>query len=209
MEMHQIRYFLAVCQELNFTRAAEACHVAQPSLSAQVALAERLLGVRVFERDRRHVRLSPAGEALVQQARRVLVAASDLRDLAQQFSDPFHGSLRLGVIPTLGPYILPEIVPALARTFPHLTLLWSEERTGVLMRILRRFEPAPMPISFVHAGQGRLPLKLRAFLDFAAPRLRARLDFAAPLARMGKDLTPRILADWRRRIGRSAARAAA
>jgi LysR family hydrogen peroxide-inducible transcriptional activator len=115
---------------------AEACHVAQPSLSAQVALAEQLLGVRLFERDRRHVRLSPAGEALVQQARRVLVAASDLRDLAQQFSDPFRGSLRLGVIPTVGPYILPEIAPALARTFPDLTLLWSEERTSVLMHEL-------------------------------------------------------------------------
>jgi len=110
--------------------------VAQPSLSAQVALAEQLLGVRLFERDRRHVRLSPAGEALVQQARRVLVAASDLRDLAQQFSDPFRGSLRLGVIPTVGPYILPEIAPALARTFPDLTLLWSEERTSVLMHEL-------------------------------------------------------------------------
>ena len=136
VSLRQLQYIVAVAEHGGFRRAAEACHVAQPSLSAQVALAEQLLGVRLFERDRRHVRLSPAGEALVQQARRVLVAASDLRDLAQQFSDPFRGSLRLGVIPTVGPYILPEIAPALARTFPDLTLLWSEERTSVLMHEL-------------------------------------------------------------------------
>jgi LysR family hydrogen peroxide-inducible transcriptional activator len=136
VSLRQLQYIVAVAEHGGFRRAAESCHVAQPSLSAQVALAEALLGVRLFERDRRHVRLSPAGEALVQQARRVLVAVGDLRDLAQQFSDPFRGTLRLGVIPTVGPYILPEITPALARTFPDLTLLWSEERTSVLMHHL-------------------------------------------------------------------------
>jgi LysR family hydrogen peroxide-inducible transcriptional activator len=136
VSLRQLQYIVAVAELGGFRRAAEACHVAQPSLSAQVALAEQVLGVRLFERDRRHVRLSPAGDALVQQARRVLVAAGDLRDLAQQFTDPFRGSLRLGVIPTVGPYILPEITPALARTFPDLTLLWSEERTSVLMHDL-------------------------------------------------------------------------
>jgi LysR family transcriptional regulator, hydrogen peroxide-inducible genes activator len=136
VSLRQLQYIVAVAEHGGFRRAAEACHVAQPSLSAQVALAEELLGVRLFERDRRHVRLSPAGEAVVEQAQRVLVAASDLRDLAQQFSDPFRGRLRLGVIPTVGPYILPEITPVLARTFPDLTLLWSEERTSVLMHEL-------------------------------------------------------------------------
>jgi LysR family hydrogen peroxide-inducible transcriptional activator len=136
VSLRQLQYIVAVAELGGFRRAAEACHVAQPSLSAQVALAEQVLGVRLFERDRRHVRLSPAGDALVRQARRVLVAAGDLRDLAQQFTDPFRGSLRLGVIPTVGPYILPEITPALARTFPDLTLLWSEERTSVLMHDL-------------------------------------------------------------------------
>jgi LysR family hydrogen peroxide-inducible transcriptional activator len=134
--LRQLQYIVSVAEHGGFRRAAEACHVAQPSLSAQVALAEQALGVRLFERDRRHVRLSPTGEALVQQARRVLVAASELGELARQFSDPFRGSLRLGVIPTAGPYILPEIAPALARTFPDLTLLWTEERTSVLMHEL-------------------------------------------------------------------------
>lgn len=132
VSLRQLQYIVAVAEQGGFRRAAESCHVTQPSLSAQVALAERLLGVRLFERDRRHVRLSPAGEAVIRQARRVLVAAGDLGDLAQQFRDPFCGTLRLGVIPTVGPYILPEIAPVLARTFPALSFLWSEERTSVL-----------------------------------------------------------------------------
>lgn len=136
VSLRQLQYIVAVAEHGSFGRAAESCHVAQPSLSAQVALAEQRLNVRLFERDRRHVRLSPAGEVLVQQARRVLVAAGDLGELAQQFNDPFRGNLRLGVIPTAGPYILPDITPALARTFPDLTLLWSEERTSVLMHEL-------------------------------------------------------------------------
>ena len=134
--LRQLQYIVSVAEHGGFRRAAESCHVAQPSLSAQVALAEELLGVRLFERDRRRVRLSLAGEVLVQQARRVLMAASDLGDLARQFSDPFRGKLRLGVIPTVGPYILPEIGPALGRMFPDLTLLWSEERTSVLVHEL-------------------------------------------------------------------------
>ena len=136
VSLRQLQYVVAVAEHGGFRRAAEACHVAQPSLSAQVLLAERLLGVRVFERDRRHVRLSPAGEAIVEQARRVLVAAGDLGDIARQFCDPFRGTLRLGVIPTVGPYLLPEIMPALGRAYPNLTLLWTEERTAMLMHAL-------------------------------------------------------------------------
>lgn len=133
VSLRQLQYLVAVADARSFRRAAEACHVAQPSLSAQVALAEELLGLQIFERDRRGVRITPAGEALVQQARQVLVAASDLRDMAQQYRDPFRGTLRLGVIPTVGPYLLPDLTPALARAFPDLTLLWTEERTSTLV----------------------------------------------------------------------------
>lgn len=134
VSLRQLQYLVAVADARSFRRAAEACHVAQPSLSTQVALAEELLGVHLFERDRRGVRVTPAGEALVQQARQVLVAASDLRNLAQQYSDPFRGTLRFGVIPTAGPYLLPDITPALVHTFPDLTLLWKEERTSALVQ---------------------------------------------------------------------------
>ena len=85
----------------------------------------------------RSVRLSAVGTAIVEQARRVLLAARELRELARQSADPFHGTLRLGVIPTIGPYLLPEITPALARAFPRLQLLWTEARTGDLVHELK------------------------------------------------------------------------
>lgn len=135
--LRQLQYIVEVARLGGFRRAAQACHVSQPALSAQVAAAERQLGVQIFERDRRSVRLSPAGEQLIEQAQRVLVAASDLRELARQLADPFSGRLRLGVIPTIGPYLLPEITPVLALAFPKLTLTWSEARTEDLVQALR------------------------------------------------------------------------
>src|SRR5688500_5221597 len=113
VSLRQLQYVVAVADFGSFRRAAEACHVTQPSLSAQLALAEEVLGIQLFERDRRRVRITAAGEAFAQQARRVLEAAGDLSNLAQQFRDPFRGTLRLGVIATVGPYLLPDIAPAL------------------------------------------------------------------------------------------------
>jgi LysR family hydrogen peroxide-inducible transcriptional activator len=136
VSLRQIQYIVAVAELGGFRRAADACGVSQPSLSAQVALAERALGVQIFERNRRRVRVSAAGSALVAQARRVLAAARELDDAARQLTDPFHGTLRLGVIPTVCPYLLPDITPALRRKFPALTIAWREERTGALVREL-------------------------------------------------------------------------
>src|ERR1700754_2427378 len=137
VSLRQLEYIVAVADLKGFRRAAEACDVAQPSLSMQVALAERQLGVQIFERDQRSVRLSTVGATIVEQARRVLVAARELRELARQSADPFHGTLRLRVVPTIGPYLLPEITPALARAFPRLQLLWTEARTGDLVSELK------------------------------------------------------------------------
>jgi LysR family transcriptional regulator, hydrogen peroxide-inducible genes activator len=137
VSLRQLQYIVAVADLGGFRRAADACQVAQPSLSMQVALAERDLGVQIFERDHRSVRLSAVGAAIVDQARRVLLAAHELRELARQSADPFHGTLRVGVIPTVGPYLLPEITPALGRAFPALRLLWTEARTSDLVRQLK------------------------------------------------------------------------
>jgi LysR family hydrogen peroxide-inducible transcriptional activator len=137
VSLRQLEYIVAVADLKGFRRAAAVCDVAQPSLSMQVALAERQLGVQIFERDSRSVRLSAAGASIVEQARRVLVAARELRELARQSADPFRGTLRLGVIPTIGPYLLPEITPALARSYPQLQLLWTEARTGDLVHELK------------------------------------------------------------------------
>jgi LysR family hydrogen peroxide-inducible transcriptional activator len=131
--IRQLQYIVAVADLGGFRRAAEACHVSQPSLSAQVAYAEGALGVQIFERDRRRARVSRAGALVVEHARRVLLAMRDLQDAARQAGDPFRGTLRVGVIPTVCPYLLPEVAGPLAHAYPHLTVLWSEEKTRRLV----------------------------------------------------------------------------
>jgi LysR family hydrogen peroxide-inducible transcriptional activator len=133
LSLRQIQYLLAVAETGGFRRAADVCHVAQPSLSAQVALAERALGVRVFERDRRRVRVSRAGAMVLAHARRVITAVHDLGEVARAHADPFRATLRVGIIPTVCPYLLPDITPLFTRELPHLTVLWSEDRTARLV----------------------------------------------------------------------------
>jgi LysR family hydrogen peroxide-inducible transcriptional activator len=135
--LRQLQYIVAVAELGGFGRAAEHCHVAQPTLSAQVALAEESLGIQIFERSRQGVRISTAGAAIVDQARRVLAAQRGLEELANHLRDPFHGTFRLGIIPTVGPYLLPELMPALQRTYPDLTLLWREDRTATLVQQIK------------------------------------------------------------------------
>lgn len=137
VSLRQLQYIVAVADSGGFRRAADLCHVAQPSLSAQIGQAERALGVQLFERDRRTVRVSAAGAALVEQARHILLTARDLRELARRLSDPYCGVLRVGVIPTVCPYLLPEVTPALSQALPLLTMVWSEERTQQLVRQIK------------------------------------------------------------------------
>ncbi len=134
--LRQLQYVVAVAETLNFRRAAELCAVSQPALSAQLAEAEDALGVRLFDRGRRGVLLTAAGEALVARARGVLLATEDLAAAARGFVDPLAGTLRLGVIPTLGPYLLPRVAPGLRTRFPRLTIAWIEDKTEVLVRRL-------------------------------------------------------------------------
>ena len=135
--LRQLQYAVAVAETRGFRSAAERCHVSQPSLSAQVAQLEAVLGVRIFERDRRRVLVTPAGEALLVHARRVLAEADDLGAAATRAGDPLSGTVRVGVIPTISPYLLPEAVPALRRRFPRLVVLWIEEKTSVLLEEVR------------------------------------------------------------------------
>ncbi|MCE9672557.1 LysR family transcriptional regulator [Myxococcus stipitatus] len=134
--LRQLQYVVAVADSLSFRKAAARCHVSQPSLSAQLALLEESLGVRLFERDRRRVLLTSAGEKLVERARRLLLEADDLLEESRRVGDPLAGTLRVGVIPTVSPYLLPAVAPALRRRFPRLTLAWVEEKTEVLVRDL-------------------------------------------------------------------------
>jgi LysR family hydrogen peroxide-inducible transcriptional activator len=134
--LRQLQYAVAVADTGGFRRAAERCHVSQPSLSAQLAQLESALGVTLFERGRRRVLLTPAGADLVERARRVLIEADALAVAAQRFHDPLAGTLRIAIIPTVSPYLLPELAPALRRVAPRLTVVWSEQKTPEVLRDL-------------------------------------------------------------------------
>jgi len=134
--LRQLQYAVAVADERNCLRAAQLCRVAQPSLSAQLAQLEDVLGVRLFERDRRRVLPTQAGEALVARARRLLLEADDLVAAARRFVDPLSGTLRFGVIPTISPYLVPSATSALRAEFGSLVVHWVEDKTPNLVEEL-------------------------------------------------------------------------
>ncbi len=134
--LRQLQYFVAVVEGLNFSKAAAACYVSQPGLSAQIKNLERVLDVQLFERSRRKVLLTPAGAALLPRARKVLTAAADLEDAAESLTQPLCGKLRLGVIPTIAPYLLPNALPGIRQRYPQLKLLLHEDLTGRLLTLL-------------------------------------------------------------------------
>src|SRR5579883_2650868 len=126
MELRQLESFVAVAEEAHFTRAAARLHVAQPALSQQIRAFERELGVELFERTSRSVRLTPAGSALLPLARRALAAADDARRAAVEQSVEPAGPVRLGVTPTTGAHLLPTRLAAFARARPRVELLLRE-----------------------------------------------------------------------------------
>jgi LysR family hydrogen peroxide-inducible transcriptional activator len=134
--LRQLQYAVAIADSLSFRKAAERCHVSQPSLSAQLAQLEDVLGVRLFERDRRRVLVTSAAREILERARLILRESDDLVEVAQRSSDPLSGTLRIGVIPTISPYLLPGLTAHVRSTFPRLTLLWREDKTEVLVRSL-------------------------------------------------------------------------
>ena len=137
MTLRELRYLVAVAETGHFGRAAAACGVSQPSLSAQVRKLEERLGLRVVERTSRRVVLTPEGAEIVAQARVVLDEAAKLQELARRSPDPLAGPLRLGAIPTLGPYLLPHLLPRLRAAYPELRLRPQEDLTaGLVERLL-------------------------------------------------------------------------
>jgi LysR family hydrogen peroxide-inducible transcriptional activator len=134
--LRQLQDVVAVADTLGFRKAAERCAVSQPTLSAQVRELEDVLGVAIFERDKRRVMVTQAGEGIVARARRVLVEAEDLVAAATRARDPFEGTFRVGVIPTIAPYYLPEVTQILGAKFPKLQLVFREEKTEDTVRDL-------------------------------------------------------------------------
>ena len=137
MNLRDLRYLVALAEHRHFGRAAEASFVSQPTLSTQIKKLEDELGVALVERTPRKVLLTEVGREIAQRARDVLNEVDQIRAIARRTLDPESGTVRLGIFPTLGPYLLPHIVPRIRERFPRLELLLVEEKTEVVLRQLR------------------------------------------------------------------------
>lgn len=136
MNLRDLQYLVAVAKHRHFGKAADACFVSQPTLSTQIKKLEDELGVTLIERNNKQVMLTEIGEAIVAKAEEMLQTGNDIKNLAEHYRDPESGSLSLGVIPTLAPYLLPHIMPAIKKRFPKLKTWLYEEQTAVLLRKL-------------------------------------------------------------------------
>lgn len=137
MTLRELRYLVALADFGHFGRAAEACHISQPTLSTQLRKLEAFLGVTLFERTNKSVHITQIGAQIVAKARRVLAEADAIVALARQKTGPLTGPLNLGVIPTLGPYLLPWLLPALTDAYPDLSLIVHEDLTDHLLDRLK------------------------------------------------------------------------
>ncbi|MFW5654178.1 MAG: LysR substrate-binding domain-containing protein [Roseicyclus sp.] len=145
--LRQLSFLVAIAEEMNLTRAAARCHVTQPTLSAGLRELEARLGVRLVERTSRSLLLTEVGEGVVEEARRLLDGARRIETLAKGHLNPEEGDLRLGAIPTIGPYLLPRAIPEIRKAFPQLRVFMREELTESLLE---------------GVGSGRLDLALIA-----------------------------------------------
>jgi len=137
MNLQDLKYLVAVAEHRHFGRAAEACHVSQPTLSSQIRKLEEGLGVQLLERTNKRVDLTPVGTQIVEHARQALAQAREMEAVAQSARDPLVGPLKLGVIPTLAPYLMPLILKPLRQRYPGLTIELWEDQTRNLIEGLR------------------------------------------------------------------------
>lgn len=140
MEMHQLRYMVALARTGNFSRAAEQCNVAQPSLSQQIQKLEAELGERLFDRMKRQVRLTPHGTAFLRRALRILEEVDAARREASDALDLQHGSVALGVLPTIAPYLLPPVIARFSAQFGGVDLTVHEDTTAQLLKLVHAYE---------------------------------------------------------------------
>ena len=170
MNLRDLKYLLALADHKHFGRAAAACFVSQPTLSTQIRKLEDELGVALVERAPRKVMLTAVGQDVVQRARRIVADVEQMKEAARRSRDPESGSLRLGVFPTLGPYLLPHVVPQLRERFPHLELLLVEEKSDVLLQSLRegKLDAALLALP-VHDEQLHAEFLFEEPFVFAAP----------------------------------------
>ncbi|EAP89532.1 MAG: hydrogen peroxide-inducible genes activator [Oceanicaulis sp.] len=186
--LRQLTFLLALAEHGSFSRAAEAAHVTQPTLSAGIKELETILGATLVERGARGAALTPAGEAAVARARIVLTEAEDLVHVARAAGEPLSGPFRLGVIPTIAPFLLPKALPSLREHYPKLELFLREDLTHRLVEALkdRRLDAALIALPYDAPGIETTGLLEDEFLFAATPDHR--------LAKVDK-LNPAMLAD--------------
>ena len=162
MNLRDLRYLVALADTRHFGRAADRCNVSQPTLSAQLKKLEDFLGVTLIERQPRNVALTAVGERVVTRARRVLQDSDDIVALARASRDPLVGTLKVAFIPTLGPYLLPQVMPQLRRRLPKLQLMLYEYQTAPLLEHLRAGD---IDLGILALGVDTEGLETRALAD--------------------------------------------
>jgi LysR family hydrogen peroxide-inducible transcriptional activator len=171
MTLTELRYIVAVARERHFGRAAEACFVSQPTLSVAVKKLEEELDVKLFERGSNEVSVTPLGEEIIRQAQSVLEQAQSIKEIAKRGKDPLAGPLRLGVIYTIGPYLLPDLVRTAIAQVPQMPLMLQENFTVKLLEMLRagELDCAILAEPFTDTNLALAPLYDEPFL-VAVPR---------------------------------------
>ncbi|HEY8608776.1 MAG TPA: hydrogen peroxide-inducible genes activator [Noviherbaspirillum sp.] len=171
MTLTELKYIVAVAREKHFGHAAEACFVAQPTLSVAIKKLEDELGVAIFERGGSEISVTPIGAQIVAQAERVLEQTAAIKEIAKQNKDPLAGPLRLGVIYTIAPYLLPHLVKTMIENVPQMPLVLQENFTSKLIELLRQGEldAAIMALPFADQGLSVAPLYDEPFI-VALPR---------------------------------------
>jgi LysR family hydrogen peroxide-inducible transcriptional activator len=177
MELHQLRYVVAVARTGNFSRAAEQCHVSQPSLSQQIQKLENELSERLFDRMKREVKLTAHGEAFLRRAVNILEEVDAAKREAKDATELLRGTVTIGVLPTIAPYLLPEVLPVFSDKYPGVELVLQEDTTAHLLKLLLACE-----IDFALASQPIRDERLEVRELFAEELLLA-LPPGHPLAR--------------------------
>ena len=180
MEMQQLRYVVAVARARNFSRAAEQCHVSQPSLSQQIQKLEDELGERLFDRTKREAKLTPHGEAFLRRAVRILEEAEAATREASDAKDLLRGTLTVGVLPTIAPYLLPDVLTEFTEKYPGVEIIVQEDTTARLLKQVLAYETdlalVSLPISDERLElQALLTEELRLALPPGHPLTRKRI----------------------------------